>query len=430
MEVNKAKYRFSDTKCSSCSMIGVWRAAGHNDKSVIIFHSPKACAHVTRDLDVSSFYYDLARGCGQRPRGVLLSSNLQDQHSIFGGEEQLLACIEYAAKQYQPEYIMIANSCVAGIIGDDTKKVAEMAEKQVGIPVLTVPCYGFLDKNPYYTGYYYAAYALIDRFMMAKPKNKNKVTLIGDISEITHHELARYLQYFNLEMGGCFPSGMSLDKIKQIPASTFIIMVGGKVGKTEYLWRIANVLATRFSLSVLQETFPVGLANTAKWLVNVGEFLDQPELAVQAIEQEKCYLDAGSTVFRRNLSHNHTAVVIGRSLDFFNPEWLFEIIVYANLRVDSIIILNVVAEKECDQLMAAIKRYTDAPIYLEKDFSAEFTALDFVLTTHELKKISAKQFIIPIFPPYGSNGTLRILQQLSELKQRKNHIGRSICGTF
>lgn len=430
MEINKAKYRFSDTKCSSCSMIGVWRAAGHNDKSVIIFHSPKACAHVTRDLDVSSFYYDLARGCGQRPRGVLLSSNLQDQHSIFGGEEQLLACIEYAAKQYQPEYIMIANSCVAGIIGDDTKKVAEMAEKQVGIPVLTVPCYGFLDKNPYYTGYYYAAYALIDRFMMAKPKNKNKVTLIGDISEITHHELARYLQYFNLEMGGCFPSGMSLDKIKQIPASTFIIMVGGKVGKTEHLWRIANVLAMRFSLSIIQEVFPVGLANTAKWLVTVGGFLGQPELAVQAIEQEKCYLDARSMVFRRNLSHNHTTIVIGRSLDFFNPEWLFEIIGYANLQVDSIVILNLVAEKERDQLMTEIQRHTNAPIYLEKDFSAEFTELDFVFTTHELKKNSVKQFIIPVFPPYGSNGILKILQQLNALKQRKNHIGRSICGTF
>lgn len=43
----KTKRFINNVKNCSCSMPGVWRAVAYCNGAVVIFHSPKACAHVT-----------------------------------------------------------------------------------------------------------------------------------------------------------------------------------------------------------------------------------------------------------------------------------------------------------------------------------------------------------------------------------------------
>ena len=75
----------------SCSMPGVWRAVAHNEGAAVIFHSPKACGHVAREMELGGQYSALARTLKLEHayRAPLVTSNLTDDHSIFGGAEQL-----------------------------------------------------------------------------------------------------------------------------------------------------------------------------------------------------------------------------------------------------------------------------------------------------------------------------------------------------
>ncbi len=124
----------------SCSMPGVWNAVAHNRGALVIYHSPKACGHVTHTMELGSHYRSLARQemNWQQYNAPLITSNLKEEHSIFGGTEQLRKCIDYVVARYKPEYIVIANSCVAGVIGDDVKSVTTAAQEMWNIPMLSV----------------------------------------------------------------------------------------------------------------------------------------------------------------------------------------------------------------------------------------------------------------------------------------------------
>ncbi|MFR4383446.1 MAG: nitrogenase component 1 [Phascolarctobacterium sp.] len=82
-------------------MPGVWRAVAYCEGMVVIFHSPRACAHVARTMDINSQYRSLADGRPEEVGSVpLLSSQLEEKHSIFGGVERLEQCIAYAVEHY------------------------------------------------------------------------------------------------------------------------------------------------------------------------------------------------------------------------------------------------------------------------------------------------------------------------------------------
>ena len=56
-----------------------------------------------------------------------------------------------------------------GVIGDDVEAVGKESEVKYGIPVLTVPCYGFLD-GEYYQGYFAVAEQLAEDFYISSQK--------------------------------------------------------------------------------------------------------------------------------------------------------------------------------------------------------------------------------------------------------------------
>ena len=68
----------------------------------------------------------------------LISSNIREKDTIFGGVNRLHQCISYVMETYRPECLFIASSCVAGVIGDDVEQEAEDAEMEYGIPVVSV----------------------------------------------------------------------------------------------------------------------------------------------------------------------------------------------------------------------------------------------------------------------------------------------------
>ncbi|HNY23033.1 MAG TPA: nitrogenase component 1, partial [Treponemataceae bacterium] len=73
-----------------------------------------------------------------------MSTDLQEDEIIFGGEKKLKAAIDEAVALFHPKAIGIFSTCPVGLIGDDVHAVArEMEEKYPGINIFGFSCEGY-----------------------------------------------------------------------------------------------------------------------------------------------------------------------------------------------------------------------------------------------------------------------------------------------
>ena len=72
-----------------------------------------------------------------------LSTDMQDEQIVFGGEKKLRAAIEEAYKIFRPKAIAIFSTCPVGLIGDDVHAVARDMKEQLGINVFGFSCEGY-----------------------------------------------------------------------------------------------------------------------------------------------------------------------------------------------------------------------------------------------------------------------------------------------
>ncbi|MBS1875928.1 MAG: nitrogenase component I subunit alpha [Acidobacteria bacterium] len=72
-----------------------------------------------------------------------LSTDMQDEQIVFGGEKKLRAAIEEAYALFKPKAIAIFSTCPVGLIGDDVHAVAKDMKEKLGINVFGFSCEGY-----------------------------------------------------------------------------------------------------------------------------------------------------------------------------------------------------------------------------------------------------------------------------------------------
>jgi nitrogenase molybdenum-iron protein NifN len=83
----------------------------------------------------------------------IASSSFSEETAIFGGEQNLLDAFENVLRQYNPEVIGIATSCLTETIGDDVEKIIRSVQSRVPAKLVSVStpsfkgshCIGFHD---------------------------------------------------------------------------------------------------------------------------------------------------------------------------------------------------------------------------------------------------------------------------------------------
>ncbi|HEX2966804.1 MAG TPA: nitrogenase molybdenum-iron protein alpha chain [Syntrophorhabdaceae bacterium] len=107
-----------------------------------IVHGPIGC----------SFYAWLTRRNQTRPKTetdpnymtYCMSTDMQEEEIIFGGEKKLKKAVEEAISVFHPKAIGIFSTCPVGLIGDDVHAVArEMEEKYPGVNIFAFSCEGY-----------------------------------------------------------------------------------------------------------------------------------------------------------------------------------------------------------------------------------------------------------------------------------------------
>lgn len=408
----KTKRFIASRKSCSCSMPGVWRAVAYCEGVVVIFHSPRACAHVARSMDINAQYRAYAEGRREQEGAVpLLSSQLEEKHSIFGGAERLEACLDYVLQEYKPQCLVIANSCVAGVIGDDVEAVARKKEAQYGVPVLQLDCCGFLD-GEYYQGYYGMSELLIKRFFKPVPKEAGSVLLLGDNGGPWGHyatEVTRLLQALQVKVIGQFPGYMPFKALPRATSAEAVIILGGRGQSHEGLSKIASLLKEGFGMPYLDQ-YPVGWQRTQAWIVAVGKLLQREELAAKALLQEKQHFDAALAKYLPVTKGKRVVLCIGRLLKYFHPESVLETIRLLQLDLTGIILLDAYDKDEREKMLQALAPAVQTQIYSADAGEPLLEAADLVLTTHELQNESIKQIFLPMLPKVGTTGELEFME--------------------
>ena len=408
----KTKRFIASRKSCSCSMPGVWRAVAYCEGVVVIFHSPRACAHVARSMDINAQYRAYAEGRREQEGPVpLLSSQLEEKHSIFGGAERLEACLDYALQEYKPQCLVIANSCVAGVIGDDVEAVARKKEAQYGVPVLQLDCCGFLD-GEYYQGYYGMSELLIKRFFKPAPKEAGSVLLLGDNGGPWGHyatEVTRLLQALQVKVIGQFPGYMPFKALPRATSAEAVIILGGRGQSHEGLSKIASLLKEGFGMPYLDQ-YPVGWQRTQAWIVAAGKLLQREKLAAKALLQEKQHFDAALAKYLPVTKGKRVVLCIGRLLKYFHPESVLETIRLLQMDLTGIILLDAYDKAEREKMLQALAPAVQTQIYSAAAGEPLLEAADLVLTTHELQNESIKQIFLPMLPKVGTTGELEFME--------------------
>ena len=422
------------TNCS-CSMPGVWRALSFVRGALVVFHSPRPCAHIAHGMDVSSFHRLTAAGTSVRLSPVpLLTSGLSENEAVFGGEDRLRECIRFAAQKYHPQAVFIANSCVSGVIGDDTQAIAAEMEEELGLPVTAVSAHGFLD-GEYYAGYLDAARALVDRFMQPAERKEGTVVLLGDCGGMHGEyvkELRRLLSLLGLRVTGQFPSYLALDELQAVPEAELVILLGRRMDdeKQAQLAALAAHIRERLGTPYLADVYAVGAEETARWLRCVGQLCHCEEAAERAIVAEEASFVAAVEKARNDLAGRRCALAIGRDLTWFQPEIVLRLLDKAGIELDGIVLLDCFMPERRAVMEEELQRRTDVPIHHEGDVAAEelLHRVDFVLTTHELVDTKLRQLFLALLPSVGWSMERRLLDDMRRILHRHESRGGLIYG--
>jgi nitrogenase molybdenum-iron protein alpha chain len=72
-----------------------------------------------------------------------LSTDMQDEQIVFGGEKKLKAAIQEAYDIFKPKAIAVFSTCPVGLIGDDVHAVSREMKEKLGINIFGFSCEGY-----------------------------------------------------------------------------------------------------------------------------------------------------------------------------------------------------------------------------------------------------------------------------------------------
>jgi nitrogenase molybdenum-iron protein NifN len=128
-EINSRNFTATRNACKLCAPLGaslVFRGIEH---CIPLIHGSQGCSTYIRRYVISHF---------KEPMDIA-SSNFSEQSAIFGGGDNLKTALDNLTRQYQPEAVGIATTCLSETIGDDVGLYIDQyrkSKKEEAIPFI------------------------------------------------------------------------------------------------------------------------------------------------------------------------------------------------------------------------------------------------------------------------------------------------------
>ena len=277
------------TQCLGCSTSNAACKVVLVQDGVVISHGPVGCSACLHEFAFTYRVNAPLRGIDAPTPRHIYSTNLNEDETVFGGNEKLAATIREVYQRDQPKVIFIITTCASGIIGDDVEGIANEAEEELGLPVVAIFCEGFRSKV--WTSGFDASYHAIARKLVSPTRYKvNEQT--GESQRVTRPIINvvnfwgsdifnPWFERFGLRANYLTPYATleSLQYASEALASVQICLTLGSY--------LSGALESEFNVPVLRAAPPYGVPATERWLRALGELLGQPQVAEQIIAEER-----------------------------------------------------------------------------------------------------------------------------------------------
>ncbi|ADY57016.1 oxidoreductase/nitrogenase component 1 [Syntrophobotulus glycolicus DSM 8271] len=299
---------------------------------VIIIHAPLGCGSTSLSFAGTR---KTMRGQKQKPKtdNIWLHTNLDENDVISGGIEKLRKAVLYAEQEYRPDAIIIANSCVPGIIGDDIDSLLDELDRQLSARVVPVHCEGFKSKFVA-TGYDSAYHGVLKKLVDPVPRydrtipddvgdaaekylNSRTVNLlnVGSTSYGDEVELSRLLKALDLNVR-VMPLFSSVEEISRFGEAALNVSICAT--HDDYL---VGHLKERFGTGYVIDTLPIGIKSTNQWLREIGKFFKLEDEVERLIAIETAQLEEALEPFKKVLKGKRVFVGGGEMRIFTTAEF-------------------------------------------------------------------------------------------------------------
>jgi nitrogenase molybdenum-iron protein alpha chain len=276
-----------------------------------ITHGPIGCG----------FYSWLTRRNQTRPATLedpnfinyCLSTDIQEENIVFGGEKKLKEAIREAAKLFKPKAIALFSTCPVGLIGDDVHAVARDMKEELGINVFGFSCEGYRGVSQS-AGHHIA--------------NNGVFKNVVGLNETPHEEKFKVNLLGEYNIGG---DGFVLEDllvrcgIKQISTfsgnSTYGTMANAHTADLNLIMchrsinYVAEMMEKRFGIPWMKVNF-IGATASAKSLRRIGEYFEDDALKArieEVIAEEMAKVEAVRAIVKSRCQGKTAMLFVGGS---------------------------------------------------------------------------------------------------------------------
>lgn len=270
--------------------------------AVHLVHGPVGCAVYTWDIRG-------ALSSGPQLHRLSFSTDLRERHVVFGGEEQLEACLDELIARHAPSAAFVYATCIVGVIGDDIEAVCRRVAARTGIPVIPVQSEGFRGSKK--DGYTAACHALASLVGTGPTEgiSPHSVNLLGDFNLAGEIWIIRgYLERMGVQVvANLTGDGRVADIRRAHGAALNLVQCSGSTTA------LARILQERYGQPYRRVSY-FGFDDMAEALYGVAEHFGDPVMLERARELVAAEIGAALPeirALRPDLEGKRAAIYVG-----------------------------------------------------------------------------------------------------------------------
>ncbi len=307
--------------CKLCTPLGACLVFKGVRGCIPFLHGSQGCATYIRRYLISHF---------REPMDIA-ASNFSEDTAVFGGAKNLQTGLRNVQRQYEPEVIGLATTCLSETIGEDMPAMVHEAREKVTPlpPVVHVSTASYRGSHVH--GFHDAVKALVTQLATSTPPHERAALLPGMVSAADLRHLRELAAAFALPIallpdysdtldGGTWSDyetipagGTTVAEISQIPGAPAVIELGATLvsrADTAACW-----LAEHFGTPRQALPLPIGIRHSDLLLEALSTVSGQPipaELLAERGRLIDSIVDAHKVTFgKRAIVFGEADLVIG-----------------------------------------------------------------------------------------------------------------------
>jgi nitrogenase molybdenum-iron protein NifN len=318
----EVKEPFAATRnaCKLCAPLGACLALRGVAGAVPFLHGSQGCATYIRRYLISHF---------REPVDIAVSG-FSEATTVFGGGDNLHHGLNNVARQYHPELIGIATTCLPETIGEDVGLLLREFRPDAPAPFLMVHVATPSYRGTHVDGFHATVRALVEQLAEGGPAGEHVNVFPGMVSPADLRYLKEVFADFGLQ-ATLLPDysetldGPQLDEYQKIPAGGTPVESVRAMGRARMSLELGRTLAetgtaaafleSRFGVARSKLGWPVGVLETDRFFAALSELSGRPTPEKHAQERGRLvdsYVDAHKYVFgRRAVVYGEEDLVVG-----------------------------------------------------------------------------------------------------------------------